>query len=358
MQAFRPHASRIFNRLDILVRSAVERTTLPANINSIQSKIDKLTNDVAALQESLSAVCQQNALPTSLASTKFDQIQVSEQAYQQHLNQLLTRLVIPLSDGFVAARDRNGYLVFDRSDPALSGYLAEGVLPEPGTIAFVEQLLQPGDRFLDVGAGVGLYTVIAARKVGRTGSVLAIEPTPATLRALRFCSEINQVADIVDIREVAAGRRSEERELFEGGTSGQNSLFQTGEAKRSIKVGVKSLDELVAPATTFALAKIDVEGSEIDVINGMRRILKDNPNMPVVAEFNPAEIFSSGRTPESWLESVRSLGFQIYEIDDATLKVQHLRSDAGLQQVHSLNLLFVRDSVGAVAKLLPSIGAS
>lgn len=349
IQKIRPYASRVLNRLDILVRSAVERTTLPASVNSLHTKIDKLTTDIATLQENFSHVQRQNLLAASLASAKFDQIQAFQYAHQQEIPQLPTRLVIPLSNGFIAAHNRYGYLVFDQSDPALINYLADGALAGPGMVAFVEQFLQSGDRFLDVGANVGLYTMIAARKVGNTGSVLAIGPAPAAAGSLRFCIEINQVADLVDIQEVAAGSDR---------TLGRNSAFETSKTRRAVRAEMKSLDELVAPATTFALAKINVDGSEIDVLNGMRRILEDNPDMPVITEFNPSHITSSGQTPAAWLEKVCGLGFQIYEIDDATQKIQCLRNDADLTQVSSINLLLVKNPAGAVAKFLPSNGAS
>lgn len=250
---------------------------------------------------------------------------------------LLQRFVFPLGEGLLAARNRYGYLVLPTTDPANVGYLVEGVLPEQGTLAVLEALLRPGDVFVDLGANVGLFTLAGARRVGGAGRVVSVEPAADLAVALRALARLNQIAAIVEVREVAAGESEGTAELFLASTSGHNSLFAEQTGLASARVRVAPLDALIAPGTAVSVVKMDVEGAELQALAGMRRVIADNPALVVIAEFSPTIIRRSAGTPAQWIATARAMGFDILEIDEQAQALRPLRAE-GLEETLWVNL--------------------
>ncbi len=95
------------------------------------------------------------------------QVEVQKlETLESKLDRTVRRSVIPLSADVLAIRNPYGYLLVPTEDPGLVALLAEGTLPEAGTIKVLETLLRPGDTFVDVGAHIGMFTLLSARLVG------------------------------------------------------------------------------------------------------------------------------------------------------------------------------------------------
>jgi FkbM family methyltransferase len=151
----------------------------------------------------------------------------------------------------------------------------------------LDRWVKEGATVIDVGANVGYNTIQAARRVGPRGLVVAVEPTPDTLAVLRHNIAVSGLGNVV-IAPVAAGRAGGTRDLFvRGETSAVNSLFPNSCYARvtgTVRVPVVPLDELVGEAAD--LVKVDVEGAELDVLEGMPRILRA-PGLTLIIEWHP-----------------------------------------------------------------------
>ena len=145
----------------------------------------------------------------------------------------------------------------------------------------------PGATVVDVGANIGYNTVYAARRVGPTGRVVAIEPAADNLAVLRDNLLANRIENVV-VQPVAAGRAHEVRDLFlRGEISAVNSLFPESvyaEVTGVEQVRVAPLDDLVEVDPD--LVKIDVEGAELDVLAGMTRLL-GRSSIRLIVEWHP-----------------------------------------------------------------------
>jgi FkbM family methyltransferase len=151
----------------------------------------------------------------------------------------------------------------------------------------LDRWVRPGDTVVDVGANIGWNAIRAARLAGAAGRVVAVEPTPDTLEVLRRNVAASGLGN-VEVAPVAAGRAAGTAEFFvRGGVSAVNSLYAQSRYARVTKVlrvPVVRLDELVqGPA---AVVKIDVEGAELDVLEGAPRLL-DAPGVVLIAEWDP-----------------------------------------------------------------------
>jgi FkbM family methyltransferase len=156
--------------------------------------------------------------------------------------------------------------------------------------------LSPGATVIDVGANIGYNTVYAARRVGPSGRVVAIEPAADNVAVLRENIAANNLPNVV-VLPVAAGRGHEERTLFlRGDHSAVNSLFE-----RSIYASVTGVEPVrVAPLDDLVdadvdLVKIDVEGAEVEVLLGMTRLLQ-LPRIRLIVEWHPRLQEAAGHT--------------------------------------------------------------
>lgn len=145
---------------------------------------------------------------------------------------------------------------------------------EPDTQRLLESWLRPGAVFYDLGANVGFFSLIASQLVGPEGHVYALEPSPATARALRSNVARNGLANVTVI-EAAAGRDDGTARLdpVDGEASQSARLLDDGE-RGGLAVRVVSIDTLVRDgARPPDVVKIDVEGAEEDAVVGMRTTL-------------------------------------------------------------------------------------
>lgn len=160
---------------------------------------------------------------------------------------------------------------------------------EEKEIRFVQRLLRPGMTVLDIGAHHGLYTLLASKGVGRHGKVLAFEPSPRECLRLQKHLRVNRCKN-VSVEPYALGRECGETDFFvvEGSRDWGNSLRPPAvpEPTRTVRIPVRKLDDVLAERRLeqVDLIKLDVEGGELGVLRGARRILQTAPRPAILAE--------------------------------------------------------------------------
>lgn len=190
---------------------------------------------------------------------------------------------------------------------------------EPHETRFILSQLAPGDCFVDIGANIGWFTVLAARQVGANGQVHAFEPRPDLFRRLNQSVVENGMQDWCFLHNEALGGESTEMSIaavpneFNAG----HSFLVKGELDpQSIEVArvpVRPLDS-VKFSRRVNLIKIDVEGAEGLVLSGARAMLeRDRP--VIVSEFFPAWLRKiSEIEPGAYLDLLRSFGYRLFEL--------------------------------------------
>jgi FkbM family methyltransferase len=149
---------------------------------------------------------------------------------------------------------------------------------EPEVQAALAGILTPGRIFFDIGANVGFYTVLGAKRVGSDGHVYAFEPLPANVAALNRNLELSGLTGVTVIPHAVADRGGPmwlvvARESFWGRLS---TLPPPRNAIGTIPVLCVSIDEIVSTGDVAPpdVVKIDVEGAELDVLRGMAQTLR------------------------------------------------------------------------------------
>ena len=148
------------------------------------------------------------------------------------------------------------------------------------------RFLRPGDTFYDVGGNIGFFSLIAARLVGPTGKVVAVEPVPRNAEIIRRNAARNGFANVTVLEKAlgaAPGTAALQVTRHPGGATLSTTEIPP-DAIGTLSVTVATLDDLILRGNLGAprLVKIDVEGTEIEVMKGMTRTL---------AEVRPAVLF-------------------------------------------------------------------
>ena len=192
---------------------------------------------------------------------------------------------------------------------------------EEATVRLFEELLQPGMAVMDIGAHVGYFSLISARLVGPQGKVIAFEPEPENHNLLIKNIESNGYSNISPIPKAVSSTSGTTQFFLSALDNGSHSIFLPGARGviDSISVETTTVDDFLDAQgwPQVDLFKVDVEGAESEVLEGMTESVVKNPAANLVVEFCPYLIRRIGGSPPDLLEKIRSLGFQINLIDDS-----------------------------------------
>jgi FkbM family methyltransferase len=180
-------------------------------------------------------------------------------------------------------------------------------LYELDTYRQIRRHLRPGGWFVDCGANIGYFTMLAARWVGPAGRVDAFEPDPLNLERLRAHLADNALAEVVRVHASAVGERACELDLYHPmgarGNHGMASAYATlvPEA-RKFQVSCARLDQRLEGVPD--LIKIDVEGAELPAITGMAGLLRSPRPPRLIIELNPVSSAAAGYKPSDLVRQI------------------------------------------------------
>jgi FkbM family methyltransferase len=196
-------------------------------------------------------------------------------------------------------------------------------------------LLREGDLFVDVGANVGVYTVLAAGALG--ARVVSIEPVPETFSKLCANLRVNNIVDKVAPHNIGLGR-AEARLRFTANQDTTNHVIEDEAwSGPSILVPVSTLDA-VLNGSTPVLIKIDVEGWESEVLAGAAATLRSHSLLGLIVEMNGDDTAMSANE-RAVHDCLLHNGFSPYSYDPLTRAVTLLPS----KSLGSNNTIYLRD---------------
>jgi len=214
--------------------------------------------------------------------------------------------------------DRVSLHVHGETDRYISRRLREDGIWEPYETTLVLAALQPGDVFVDVGANIGYYPVIAAGRVGRDGAVFAFEPDPDNFRLLRQNLQLNGCSDCVSAFEAGLSDQTLSGQLFlSEDNAGDHQVFACGTDRRSLSVSLHhGGDFLRDRLQRIDLLKIDVQGAEYAVMSGLLPLLRTLPEVPrIIIELTPLSLRQAGSSGRQLVELLATLGQPLWIID-------------------------------------------
>ncbi len=212
----------------------------------------------------------------------------------------------------VTVESEAGPLYIRADDTIIRPYLEQSGIWAPEQTRLVRESLRPGMRFVDVGAHVGYFSVLAGRLVGPDGVVFAFEPHPRNFELLLANVWRNGLANVLCF-PWAVGDSCGFATLYEAeGNSGDHRLYRSDDDERAtLPVRLVALDALPAIRPPVDFVKLDVQGAEAAAIRGMEQLLASSPDATVALEYWPYGMERFGTDVSSVLPYYRHLGYVV-----------------------------------------------
>jgi len=196
---------------------------------------------------------------------------------------------------------------------------------EPFSSEIILNYLVKDSTFVDIGAHFGYYSLLANRVSGV--KIVAVEPVPTTFKILSKNMKLNKVN--CQLHNCAISDKNEDKLLNITEASDSVGFYQHPMTKTKIMKKVKcvTVDALLKDIEKVSFIKIDVEGHEMAVLRGMKSTLKKYPNLYLLVELCPQLQINAGYRPEELIETLDSLGFDTYLINEVDKKYYRLKNN-------------------------------
>jgi FkbM family methyltransferase len=181
----------------------------------------------------------------------------------------------------------------------------------------VNKEIRPGDVVLDLGANIGYYTLIFARRVGSGGRVYAFEPDPASFAILKTNVALNGYTNVVLVNKAVSDETRSSRLYLSEVNNGDHRIFDSHDGRKSVAVENVRLDDYFKdrdPRVDFI--KMDIQGAEWAALQGMAELLGKNRKVKMITEFEPVSLKGFGVEPSDYLKLLCANGFSLYEVNE------------------------------------------
>jgi FkbM family methyltransferase len=196
---------------------------------------------------------------------------------------------------------------------------------EEFTADLLSNLIKDGTLFIDIGAHYGFYSLLVGSQF-KNSKIIAFEPVPESFSILQKNIRMNGLKNI-EPYNLAVSAQDETRSFNITAASDSAGFYQhpLTTTIRTTEVKAIALDNcLGARRDTPTVVKIDTEGHELSVLEGMSKILKERHDIKLFIEFNPACLKSAGFDPGDLLRRIDELEFDMYFINDEAKKIYKL----------------------------------
>jgi FkbM family methyltransferase len=226
-------------------------------------------------------------------------------------------------------------LVVDPTDITIVPTLHTGEY-EKSEIDFFSKCLKPGDVVIDIGANIGIYSLVASKIVGESGKVLAVEAVPKNQEILCKNIKLNSAHNVEVINAAASDKADQTLKIYiQKGSMGTHSAVKSG--NDFIVVNTVSLDSVTKSLNKVDVVKIDVEGYEAYVFKGgMNVIQKYKPTIFVEYDQKLAE--QAEIRVEEFLYRLKELYKYSYVVDEKKVQLTNLDKTESLPR--NSNLIF------------------
>jgi FkbM family methyltransferase len=238
-----------------------------------------------------------------------------------------------------------GDLLFaDSPDRLLAALVWKWGWQEANERRFVARVVNRGAVAVDVGANIGLFTLTLARFVGPGGRVHAVEPEPANARALARAIQAAGYRQVRLHRVAAADRAGRTVLHLSGCNRGDHRTILKAGTRDTIEVPAVRLDDLLIDEPQVDFIKIDVQGAEVAVIQGLEGTLRDHPEVRLLCELCPWVLRDADVTQERFFDPLRRAGLRPHALGRRG-ELERLDEDRAWRWAESqgyVNLVFQR----------------
>lgn len=252
-------------------------------------------------------------------------------------------------------------MLLDPNDRIVTREIRKHGIWEPTETHWFVRSLREGDVVVDVGANVGYYTLIAGRLVGERGRVFAFEPEPEAFSWLQRNVRLNGLENVVLEQKAVSNEAGSLRLYLAERNRGDHRIFQLeGEERPYVDVEAVTLDDYFGDRVSDVdFVKIDTQGAEMVILQGMEGILAQSEDLVLAVEYWPKGLHEFGFEPFAMLDLLESHGFRFFDLNMPRNQPLPPVDRAKLQESYRIrnklftNLLTVRSRVAALGPEAP-----
>lgn len=208
--------------------------------------------------------------------------------------------------------------VHGEQDRFVSQRIRQEGIWEPYETALVMALLGEGDVFVDVGANLGYFSILAASQVGESGAVFAFEPDPENFRLLKANAELNGFSSRIECCHAGlAAQRAEGQLYLSADNLGDHKIHGVDSGRSSVAIELLHGSDYLRDRTPRVdLVKIDTQGSEFEVVTGLMPLLLSLSAPPhILIELTPLSLREAGASGRQLVELLGELGQPLWIVD-------------------------------------------
>jgi FkbM family methyltransferase len=227
---------------------------------------------------------------------------------------LRARLQHRRGERFVKRKVYNYRMLLDLEDRGISRTLLLFGERELEQKIMLERVLKPGMTVLDIGANIGYYALMELQLIGPKGQLIAVEPSPSNLALLKRNLALNGYNGI-EVYQLAISDRANRRPFFMSEMSNLNTFHDTGTGSLHLKGG--TIDVVTASVPEIAngrkidLIRMDVEGHEVEVLNGLLPAIERGEMTPMIIFETHLSRYSNDHDIEPPLRRLFQIGYHI-----------------------------------------------
>lgn len=227
----------------------------------------------------------------------------------------------------------NFRMIVDSQDISVSSNLIIDGAYERNITRVFKNIIKEGMNVLEIGANIGWYSLLAAAKVGKKGRCFIFEANPHIFDYLYRNILINDFIERVELVNKAVYNKSGKLNFHIPKYISGNSSVREIKNKANFADGVGCVERIEVPCVSIDeyfkgqqikidVIKIDAEGSEPFIFEGMEEIISANPDIKIICEFAPHFISEIGRNPHEFIKSIKNI-FPLRHIDSSG-KIKHI----------------------------------
>jgi FkbM family methyltransferase len=291
----------------------------------------------------MDSVTTEGPIDATLRTSRY----VAKQTQDLLLKKLPLRLAArSAEDGRLLRQIQGSTMLLDLKDQGISRELVLTGVHEKNSSEQLKREIEPGMTIVEVGANIGYYTLLESRFIGPRGHIYAFEPSPVNLRGLKINVLLNGLDSQVETFPYGIGNQTGTGRFFLTNKGNTSSFIA-----RDDENGVHTTEVMDVPLTTLDdffstrpvsldFLRMDVEGYELEVIDGMKQLLQ-TPRAPrkMFIEVHSALLHKRGSSGRQFIERLRSAGYQVsrsffrgrldISVSDTETLLQHPRLEDG-----------------------------
>ena len=211
-------------------------------------------------------------------------------------------------------------------------------------IELLRKQIQQNDVVLDIGANIGFYATLLSELVGEKGEVHCFEPDVKNFQHLQ---NTTKGCRNIHLNNKAVGSKTEKIKIYTSkNLNVDHRTYKPEEYDKEVDIEAISVDEYIKGKVDFI--KMDIQGFEMQAVQGMQKTLSVNKEIKIISEFWPYGLRKAGSSVLAYYDFLTAHDFTVYLLKKNSLQrltVDTVKSLSELDEVHYFNILAVREHV-------------